>query len=75
VSTIIKTCVGRIGHNPKLYSAGSLRKGFLVEALRAGVRPDVILEQTDLHSLSSLRPYNNLARTLGYNDLRHAFQI
>lgn len=74
VCSIVKRRVESIGLDPNLYSGGSLRAGYIVEALRVGISANEVLEQTGLKSLGGLRPYLQQARDLGMNTLR-AFKI
>ena len=54
---IVKRCVRKIGLDPLLYGAHSLRAGLVTEAVERGVNELVIAAQTGHRSLACLRRY------------------
>jgi site-specific recombinase XerD len=57
VAIIVKDAMQRLGFDPDLYGAHSLRAGFVTSALEMGINEVMIAKQTGHRSLASLKLY------------------
>lgn len=59
INLIIKRYIERIGLNPDMYGAHSLRHGFATSAALSGVEERIIMKQTRHRSVEMVRRYIN----------------
>lgn len=64
ISGVVKEAVTRIGLDPKLYGAHSMRRSFVTQAIRNKVGEFRIAEHTGHRSLQSLRDYYETSEML-----------
>ena len=74
VNLIVKRHVAKIGLDPELYGAHSLRHGFATYAALSGVEERIIMKQTRHRSVEMVRRYINEADLFTNNPISMMFQ-